>query len=187
MKRSLLLLAPLFLLGQAGALALSGQLEGSVSPETRLSGWVVKGSGQPVQELVSTPVKDGSFTLSLPEGAPPAPVQLPLDSRISWPGLMDFGKATATAQAAEMKFFLYRDANGNGHRDENEAMREVRLNAGRSFVFVVWASTPVTVTGSNGYAASLEQGWNALTVDIRSSVSVKPLDARATLTVGSGQ
>ena len=112
MKRSLLLLATFSLLGQAGALTLSGKLEGNVTPETRLSGWVVKGSGQPVQELVSVPVKGGSFALALPAEAPSGQVQMPVDSRISWPGLMDFGKASAAAQAAEMKFFLYRDTNG---------------------------------------------------------------------------
>ena len=187
MKRRFLPLTILTLLAQASALTLSGQVTGTVAPDTRLGGWAVRGAGQPIAELTSAAIKGGSFSLELPASVPPAQAQLPIDNRISWPGLVDFGKTTAPAQAAEMKFFLYRDTNGNGQHDENEAMREVRLNTGRSFVFVVWASSNVGVTGSNGYDAQLQKGWNALAVDVRSSVSVKPLDARAAITVSSGQ
>lgn len=187
MKRCLLSLITLTSLTSAGALTLTGTLEGNAAPDLRLSGWAVKGSGQPVAELVSAAVKGGSFSLTLPTALPPAAAQSPVDNRISWPGLMDFGSASASAQATEMKFFVYRDANGNGQRDEGETMREVRLNTGRSFVFVVWVSNDVTVTGSNGYAVNLDKGWNALTVDVRSSVSVKPLDPKASITVNTGQ
>lgn len=170
----------------ASAQSLSGALEGTVMPDSRLSGWAVKASGQPVKELVSVPLKGETFKITLPAEAPAANLQGPVDNRITWPGLVDFDKASAPAQAAEMKFFIYRDSNGNGERDDNEPLKEVRLNAGKSFVFVVWANNDVTVTGSNGYQAALKKGWNALTVEVRNTVSVKPLDPKTTLQVNVG-
>lgn len=185
--RSLLSLALLALVVQASAATLTGTVAGGATADTRISAWVVTPFGQPVQELVSASVKDGRFSLALPDTVPPARAQAPINDQISWPGLIDFGKASTNAQAAEMKFFVYQDTNGNGSRDDNEPLREVRLNAGKGDVFIVWASADVTVTASKGYLANLKKGWNLLSVDVRKDVSVKPLDVNAPLKVNIGK
>lgn len=187
MKFRLLTALLLSLTTGATAQSLSGAIEGTPSADTRLSGWAVKSSGQPAKELVSIPLKAGTFTIALPIEAPAANLQGPVDNRITWPGLVDFDKASAAAQATEMKFFIYRDTNANGERDENEPLKEVRLNVGKGFLFVVWGSNDVNVSGSNGYNAELKKGWNAFTVDVRSTVSVKPLDPKTTLQINIGK
>ncbi|WP_291426503.1 hypothetical protein [Deinococcus sp.] len=173
-------------LAQAGALSLSGTVGGAVTPDTRLSAWTVKTNGQPAEELGGAGIKDSQFTLTLPAVLPSSENLRPVDSRISWPGIVDFEKASAPAQVAELRFYTYRDQNANGVRDENEALREVRLNTGKGVVFVVWASNDVVVSGSKGYQASLKQGWNALEVEVRSSVSVRPLEAKTPLSTNLG-
>lgn len=186
MKLRLLAALTFSLTTLASAQSLTGAIDGTVMPDTRLSGWAVKASGQPAQELFSVPLKGDAFKIALPTQAPAANLQSPIDNRITWPGLVDFDKVSAPAQATEMKFFVYRDSNGNGERDDNEPLKEVRLNAGKSFVFVVWASNDVTVAGSNGYQAALKKGWNALAVEVRNTVTVKPLDPKTALHVNVG-
>jgi hypothetical protein len=189
MKRrlSVLTLLSLGLAGQAGALSLTGTVQGEVTPDTRLGGWAVTPFGQPVQELVSAPVTGVRFTLSLPDAAPPIRAQVPVDDRLSWPGLIDLTRVSAPAQAAELKFYLYRDTNGNGSRDDGEPLREVRLNVGRGGVFVVWASAATTITGSREYQAALERGWNALVVEVRNTVRVQPYTPQTSVQIDLGR
>lgn len=185
------LLAGLLLLGAASAVTLTGQGTGGggAAAGQRLSAWLVTPFGQPVQSLADTALGAGDFSLILPEEAPPARLLTPVDNRVSWPGLVDFVGSSAPASAAEVKFFVYRDANANGKRDEGEALREVRLGTGGSGsagkagegrgggkgeLFVIWASAATTVRGSGGYLAELRSGWNLLSVEVRNPVRVTP-------------
>ena len=52
---------------------------------------------------------------------------------------------------------------------------------------MVWASAPVTVTASRNYSADLKKGWNVMTVEVRGSVAVKPLDTKTGLTLNLDQ
>lgn len=187
MKKCVLALSTLLIAAQASAIGIAGTLQGNAPADLRLSAWAVTAFGQPVAELASVPLQGKTFTLDLPDTAPPARALVPVDNRLSWPGLIDFGKASAPAQAAELKLFTYLDANRDGKRQDSEPLREVRAQAGKGELFVVWASAPVTVTASRNYAADLKKGWNVLTVEVRGSVSVKPLEANAGLTVNVDQ
>ena len=182
-----LLTCALALASSAAAVTLSGTVEGKAAPGTRIGAWAVTAFGQPVQELGSAPVNGGKFSLTLPDQAPPPRALVPVDEHLNWPGLLEFQKASGDAQAAELKFFMYRDDNGSGTRQDGESLREVRLEAGRGELFVVWASAPVTVTGSRDYRADLTRGWNTLVVEVRSNVSVKPYDSKLPLTITLGQ
>lgn len=187
MKKCFLALSTLLLAASASAISIAGSVQGNTPADLRVSAWAVTPFGQPVTELVSAPLKGKTFTLELPDAAPPARALVPVDNRVSWPGLIDFGKASAPAQAAELKLFTYRDANGDGKRQDNEPLKEVRAQVGKGELFVVWASTPVTVTASRNYAANLKKGWNVLTVEVRGSVVVKPIEATTSVTVDVGQ
>ncbi|SEI62322.1 hypothetical protein SAMN04488058_101164 [Deinococcus reticulitermitis] len=151
-----------------------GAVVGNVAPETRLSAWVVTPFGQPVQLLAETALAGDTFRLTLPDTAPQDRLRVPVDERTAWPGLVDFAGASVQARAAELKFFTYRDANGNGKRDEAEPLREVRLNAGKGELFMVWATPDVSVRGGGGYEANLKSGWNALVVEVRRPVRIAP-------------
>lgn len=187
MKRTFLALIPLLFAAHAAAISIAGSVQGSAPADLRLSAWAVTPFGQPVAELVSVPLKGNTFTLPIPDDAPPARTQVPVDNRLSWPGLIDFEKASAPAQSAELKLFTYRDLNGDGKRQDNEPLREVRAQAGKGELFMVWSSTPVTVTASRNYRAELHKGWNVLQVNVRGAVSVAPLDAKSAITVNLGQ
>ena len=187
MKSRVLALSALLLAAPASAIGIAGSVQGTAPADLRVSAWAVTPFGQPVAELVSAPVTGKSFRLDLPDDAPPARALVPVDNRLSWPGLIDFQKASASAQAAELKLFTYRDANGDGKRQDNEPLREVRAQVGKGELFMVWASAPVTVTASRNYSADLKKGWNVMTVEVRGSVAVKALDTKTGLTLNLGQ
>ena len=162
MKTRFLPLGFLLLVAQASATSIAGSVQGNTPTDLRVSAFAVTSFGQPVAELVSAPVSGKAFKLDLPDGAPPARAQVPVDNRVSWPGLIDFQKASADAQAAELKLFIYRDVNGDGKWQDAEALKEVRAQVGKAELFVVWASAPVTVTASRNYTADLKKGWNVI-------------------------
>ncbi|WP_414656853.1 hypothetical protein ACINK0_12105 [Deinococcus sp. VB343] len=176
MKRAmsflLALSAPLW--ARAGAVSVSGAVAGEAAPETRLAAWAVSPFGQPLQALADSALTADRFALTLPDAAPAERLRFAVGERTSWPGLVDFAGASAPVSATEVKFFVYQDANRNGVRDEGETLREVRLNAGKSDLFVVWSSAAVTVRGGGGYQADLKAGWNVMTVELRKSVKVAP-------------
>lgn len=175
MTTRLLPLAAALLLGPGGALTVTGGVTGGVTPETRVSGWAVSPSGQPVQELVSVPVNAGRFRLEIPTPPPSARAQTAITSQnISWPGVLDPATVSGPAQSAELKFFTYRDANKNGQHDDGELLREVTPDVGRGSLFVVWVGTDVTVKANRGYAATLKRGWNAFVVEVGKAIKVAP-------------
>lgn len=188
MQRSLFLLAAAFLASSGGALTVTGRVEGSVPAETRVSGWAVSASGQPVQEIVSVPVNGGQFRLEVPPAAPIFRAQTALNPQnVTWPGVLDPVTVSAQSQTAELKFFTYRDANRNGQRDEGETLREVNLNAGRGSLFIVWVNSDVAVRASRGYDVALKRGWNAFLVEVGRAVKVAPFKegvAAVTLNLG---
>lgn len=187
MKTRLLALSTLLFAAHAAAISITGAVQGSAPADLRLSAWAVTPFGQPVAELSSVPLKGSQFTLVIPDDAPPARALTAVDNRLSWPGLIDFQKASASAQAAELKLFTYRDTNGDGKRQDNEALREVRAQVGKGELFVVWASQTVTVTASRNYQADLKKGWNVLQVEVRGNVTVKPIDEKTPLKIDLGE
>lgn len=174
-RRFLLPLALGLSVAPASALTVTGVVQGSVAPDTRIGGFAVTPFGQPVQELVSAAVQSGNFRLDVALAAPPARAQAVLSPQnVSWPGVIDPVQVSAPAQAGELKFFVYRDQNGNARQDDNEALREVVPMVGRSLLFMPWVSADVTVTANKGYQAALKKGWNAFLVDVGRTVNVQP-------------
>lgn len=169
---------------QASALVVTGTVDGTVTPDTRVSGWVVTPFGQPVQEIVGVPVQSNRFSLEIPITAPTARGQVALTPQnVSWPGVIDPVAVSGQVQAAELRFFTYRDQNNNGRRDEAEALNEVAAQVGRSTLFIVWVNGDVTVKANKGYVATLKRGWNAFLVDDGRAVSLKPFAADTAVTV----
>ncbi|GAA5532521.1 hypothetical protein [Deinococcus aluminii] len=175
MKLRLPLLAAALLASSGGALTVTGSVTGSVPADTRVSGWAVSASGQPVQEIVSVPVQSGQFRLEIPTASPSFRAQTALNAQnVTWPGVLDPVTVSAETQTAELKFFTYRDANRNGQHDEGEALREVAVSAGRGSLFIVWVNSDVTVKASRGYEVALKRGWNAFVVEVGRAVKVAP-------------
>lgn len=189
MKTRLWSLAAALLLGSGSALTVTGSVSGSVPGDTRLSGWAVSASGQPVQEIVSVPVNAGRFQLEVPPAPPSFRAQTTLNAaNVAWPGVLDPVSVSAQPSAAELKFFSYRDANRNGQHDETEALREVTLRTTRGSLFVVWVGSDVTVKASRGYQATLARGWNAFVIEVGRAVRVAPfVDGVAAVTLDLGR
>ncbi|MFK7601637.1 hypothetical protein ACI3L1_05435 [Deinococcus sp. SM5_A1] len=185
--RLLLSLALGLTMPAASALTVTGMVQGSVTPESRLGGFAVTPFGQPVQELVSTPLDGGGFRLDIPAAAPPARAQAVLTAQnVSWPGVIDPVQISAAAQSGELKFFVYRDQNGNARHDDNEALREVSPMVGKASLFIPWVSADVTVSANKGYQVALKKGWNAFLVDVGRAVNVQiyPDGTGVTLSLG---
>jgi len=189
MKTRLWFLAAALLAGSGHALTVTGSVQGSVPGDTRLSGWAVSASGQPVQEIVSVPVNAGRFRLELPPAAPSFRAQTALNAaNVAWPGVLDPVSVSAQPQTAELKFFTYRDTNRSGQRDEGEPLREVSLNTARGSLFVVWVNADVTVRASRGYEVALKRGWSAYVVEVARAVKVAPfVDGVATVSIDLGR
>ncbi|MDV6374039.1 hypothetical protein [Deinococcus arenicola] len=160
----------------ASALTVSGVIDGSVTPDTRLGAFAVTPFGQPVQEFASAATTGGRFRLDIATAPPPARAQAVLTPQnVSWPGVIDPVQVSASAQVGELKFFIYRDENGNARHDESEVLREVAPMVGRASLFIPWVSAAVTVRASQGYQVALQPGWNAFVVDVGRTVKVQPL------------
>jgi hypothetical protein len=171
----------------AAALTVSGTVEGNAGG-SRIGAFAVTPFGQTVQEVVSAPITAGQFRLEVPGGAPAARAQAPLSPQnVSWPGVIDPVQVSAAAQVAELRLFVYADANGNGHRDEGEGLREVTPMLGNSALFITWVSGDVTVTAGKGYRAELRKGWNAFVVDVGRTVRVQPFDEDRAVNVRMGR
>lgn len=182
--RLLIPLALGLLAAPASALTVRGVVQGSVAPESRIGGFAVTPFGQPVQELVSAAVDADRFQLDLPATAPPTRAQAVLTSQnVSWPGVIDPVQVSAAVQAGELKFFVYRDQNGNARHDDNEALREVAPMVAKATLFIPWVSADVTVTANKGYQATLKRGWNAFLVDVGRTVTVQQASDTVMVTV----
>ncbi|WP_295818668.1 hypothetical protein [uncultured Deinococcus sp.] len=185
--RALLLSLSVVAGGHAAALTVAGSADGA-GPDARIAGFVVSAYGQPIQELVSVPITGGRFSLEIPTTVPPARAQTTLTPRnVTWPGVIDPVTVSAPVQSAELKFFVYRDTNANGHRDETEPMREAPPTSGPASLFVTWVSSDVTVTASKGYSATLVRGWNAFLVEVGRAVAVRPFGDDQVLRVRVGR
>lgn len=184
----ILLITGLTVMGNAAALNVAGSVEGGASADTRIAGFVVTPFGQPVQEIVSAPVQGGKFKLEIPDPAPISKAQTKLTpSNVSWPGVLDPVSVSSEVQSTELKFFIYRDQNSNGQRDDNEALREVTPNIGKANLFIAWVSGDVTVKANKGYQATLKKGWNAFIVDVGKAVKVQPFDEATIVSVRMGR
>jgi hypothetical protein len=157
---------------------------GGAGPEMRIAGFVVSPYGQPLQEFVGVSVEDGRFRLEVPTTVPGARAQSSLTPQtVSWPGVIDPVAVSAPVQSAELRFFVYRDQNGNGRYDDAETLREVTPMVGAAALFITWVSGDVTVAASKGYQAVLKRGWNAFLVEVGRTVSVRPYSENQTTTV----
>lgn len=167
-------LLALAVLAQAGAIGISGAVVGTPAPDTRLGAWVVSAFGEPQGQVADSSLSNATFKLEVPATPPQDKWLAPVGNDLTWPGLVDFAGASVPARAAELRFFTYRDSNGNSKRDETEPLREVRLNGGKSDLFVVWLSAATSVKGGGGYQADLQAGWNVMLVEVRKTVRVAP-------------
>ena len=154
-------------------LSVSGTVAGSVPSQARVAGFVLDGSGTPFSELVSVPVNGGKFSLDLPSVLPPQKALSALRSdSIFWPGLLEPVHVSGQVSAADLRFYLYADSNGNGRRDPGEPLQEAVPFVGRSVLVVSFASGAAQVTAARGFQADLKAGWNGLLIEVGRTVKV---------------
>ncbi|MCD0170427.1 hypothetical protein [Deinococcus sp. 23YEL01] len=184
LRRILTTTTALLCAGPAYGLTIRGTVEGGGGDDLRVAGFAVSPFGQVIEEISSVPVEGGRFVLELPMTAPTARAQVDLTPQnVTWPGVIDPVSVSTQARVAEMKFFVYRDLNRNGRRDDAEALRDVMPNVERATLFVAWVNTDVTVKANRGYEATLKRGWNALIVDVGRAVRVQPFADSTVVTV----
>ena len=175
MNKALLTLLAL-LAGRGLAFTVSGTVGGSVPTQSRVGGFLVDGSGTPLQEIASVPISGGRFSLSLPDGTPAARAFYPLrPDLIVWPGVLEPVTVSAPANVADLRLYVYVDRNGNGRRDPAEPLLEAPPQVGRALVQLSYASTGVRVSAARGYDVTLVPGWNGLLVEVGRSLRVTAL------------
>ncbi|ADV67646.1 hypothetical protein [Deinococcus maricopensis] len=182
-----LMLAMALLASGAQALTVSGSVTGAAPRGARIAAWTVNATGAPLASLTDAPLNGSAFDLDLPEGAPGARAVSALRSdTLVWPGVVDPVNVSAPVNAAEVKFFVYTDANGNGRRDANEDLNEVTPLVGRAQAVVVWADNAARVTAGRGFDVNLKPGWNAFAVEFGRATKVTSLGARPALQFNLG-
>ncbi len=154
-------------------LALSGTVSGALPAQARVGGFALGSDGAPVAELSSVPVNGGRFALEIPSVLPPqrALSQLRADT-IFWPGVLEPVSVTGQVSAAELRFYVYQDGNGNGRRDDSEPLQEAAPFVGKAVLFVSFASGPAQVNAARGFQANLKAGWNGLLIEVGRAVKV---------------
>ncbi|TSA81154.1 hypothetical protein FNU79_15590 [Deinococcus detaillensis] len=175
MKKPAVALLTLLALSAAQALTLQGSVVGGAGlpPSARLGLWSVQPSGAAGSELSSTAITGGSFILTWPDEPPPSRAQFPLrPEAIGWPGVIGDVQLSAPVQSAATNLFVYNDANGNGKRDDNEALFDAFPEAQREPLITVWVSGAVTIKAGRGFSATLKSGWNTFLVDLGRSAAV---------------
>lgn len=175
MKKPAAALLTLLVLSAAHALTLQGSVVGGagLSPSARLGLWSVQPSGAAGSELASTAITGGNFSLTWPDAPPPSRAQFPLrPETIGWPGVVGDVQLSAPTQSAATSLFVYNDANGNGKRDDNEALMDAFPEAQREPLVTVWVSGDVTVKAGRGFTTTLKSGWNTFLVDLGRSAAV---------------
>lgn len=151
----------------AAPVSLSGSVTGDLPSAPRVTAWTVNVSGAPIAELAGTGVEGGKFTLALPETAPPARATFALlADNLTWPGVTGGASVTPGVRAAEVRLFVYGDANGNGRRDDGEALLEANTQAGRASVLLVYVDRDTSVRGERGLNVALVSGWNAVSIEL---------------------
>lgn len=171
----------------AGALTLNGSVVGELPSASRVGAWTVSTSGAPINEIASAALNGARFSLRLPEAAPSGRALWPLMAdHLAWPGVTGDVTVAPAGQGGEAKLFVYGDANGNGRRDEGEAMSEATVQAGKANVVVVYSERDTTISASRGLQVKLATGWNAVLVEpgrtLRASVARDLNDARLVVT-----
>ena len=159
--------------GTVAALSVGGTVTGNVPAGARVGGFVVDSGGAPIAELVSVPVNAGKFTLELPSVTPPVRGVVPLrPDAIFWPGVLEPVNVVGQVNTADLRFYIYADGNGNGRRDDSEALLETVPFAGKSALVVAYASGDAAITAARGFSANLKSGWNGLLIEVGKVVKV---------------
>ena len=167
--------AALLKLSAAQALTLQGSVAGGagLGEAARVGVWSVGPAGAAGNELSSAPIVGSDFKLTLPDTEPPSRAQFALrPETIGWPGVIGEVKISARVQSSDVGFFVYNDTNGNGRRDENEALLDAFPDVQRQPLVRAWVSGDVMVSSGHGFLAELKSGWNTFLVDLGRSASV---------------
>ncbi len=157
----------------AGGLAVSGTVSGSLPAQARVGGFVLDSSGTPVAEVVSVPANGGRFSLELPNLTPgQRPLSALRADTVFWPGVLEPVTVSGQASTADLRFYVYGDANANGRHDDTETLQEVVPFVGKAVLVVSFSTAPAQVNASRGFQASLKAGWNGLLIEVGKTVRV---------------
>jgi len=158
-------------LNVAQALSLEGTLSAlslsNASPaNVRVGLFLLGPNGKPALEVVSSPLKEGKFSLTLPD--------TPLEERfleqltpdaVTWSGVVGTIKVAGTPKFAELRLYSYADANTSTKRDPGEVLGEQTAQLGRSSLILVYLDGPGKVSADKGFEVSFKAGWNALSIE----------------------
>ena len=170
--RTTFLISSLLAMGLSVAQALS--LEGTVSTQApanvqaklRVGLFLLGLNGKPALEVVSSPLKEGKFSLTLPEAALEERFleQLTPDA-VTWSGVVGSIKVAGTPKFAELRLYTYVDTNISAKREPGELLEEETAQLGRSSLILLYLDGPGKVSADKGFEVSFKAGWNALSIE----------------------
>jgi len=153
-------------LNVAQALSLEGTLNAVSPANVRVGLFLLGPNGKPALEVVSSPLKEGKFSLTLPEAALEERFlgQLTPDA-VTWSGVVGTIKVAGTPKFAELRLYTYADSNTSAKREPGEILSETAAQLGRSSLILVYLDGPGKVSADKGFEVSFKAGWNALSIE----------------------
>jgi hypothetical protein len=163
-------------LSLAAPLGLSGSIKTNLPNTTnlRVGAFLADHSGNPAKEIVSSSGTNGSFTLSLPDAAPPSAAlgAVVVDS-LDWPGLVGKVSVSGSARAVRVVLRAYQDNDRSGGNNGGDRVLETAVTRGRGSLIVIYSDAKFRVQGDKGFDVTVEPGWNLISVDLGKSIETK--------------
>jgi hypothetical protein len=163
-------------LALAAPVGLSGTIKTNLpsAANLRIGAFLTDRSGNPTREIASSSGANGSFTLSVPDAAPPNSTLTPVVAdHLDWPGLV--GKVSVTGQAKTVTVVLraYTDNDRSGNNSGGDVTLETAMTRGRGSLVLLYSDARFRVQGDKGFDATLESGWNLIAIELGRTIEVK--------------
>jgi hypothetical protein len=157
----------------AAALSVQGSVktQGNLPANLRVGVLLIDRSGRPTGEVGSGVIQGNSFSLNVPDSAPPANAMVAATSDVlDWPGLIGKITLTGSARIAQANLRAYGDADNTKSFTSGDSALESFVTKSRGGIVIVYSDAKLRIQGDKGFDVTLEPGWNLVSVELGKSV-----------------
>jgi hypothetical protein len=160
----------------AAALSVQGSVktQGNLPANLRVGVLLIDRSGRPTGEVGSGVIQGNSFSLNVPDSAPPTSAMVAATSdALDWPGLIGKITLTGSARIAQANLRAYGDADNTKSFTSGDSALESFVTKSRGGIVIVYSDAKLRIQGDKGFDVTLEPGWNLVSVELGKSVQAK--------------
>jgi hypothetical protein len=175
-RQTVIALVTTISLALAAPVSLSGTIKTNLpsAANLRVGAFLTDRSDNPTREIASSSGANGSFTLSVPDAAPPGSTLVPVVAdHLDWPGLVGKVSVSGQAKAVEVSLRAYTDNDRSGNNSGGDAVLETAVTRGRGSLVLLYTDARFRVQGEKGFDATFDPGWNLIAIELGKSIEVK--------------